>query len=177
MSRDNNIHQAEIKTVHDRVQLGNLIISGAAYTAGDYLHTGVLAIPVFPETNDSFVKVTKIILREVITANSLVKPKLKILWFTNNDMSITANGAFALSDGTSTTLADVEDKMTVIDTADWEEPFSDSLNAIMVKYPTNPLIFKNLSTTKSLYLIILANDAFTFAASAVLSGTVYVEWH
>jgi len=178
MSRDNNIKPAETKTVYDRISLGNLTIStGSAYTAGDYLHTGVLALPVFAETTDSYVRIVKIILREVVTSGTLAKGKMKLLWFTSNDMSITANSAFALADGTATTLVDLEDKATAIDTADWEEPWADSKNAIMVKYPLNPLLFKNLSTARSLYLIVLANEAITFDASAVLSGEIYVEWN
>jgi len=181
MSRDNNIKPAEIKNVYDRVAFATeatpLTISSSAYAVGDYLHTGVLALPVFPETVDSYIEIEKIIIREVLTSGTLAKSKLKFYFFTDNDMSITANGAFALTDGTNTTLADLEDIVSIA-TADWVEPFiANTINAIAVKVPTVPVLLKNLSTTRSIYLIILADEVKTYDASAKVYGEIYVRYH
>lgn len=172
--RDNNLNPAEIKTVYDMVSTGNLTISSAAYTIGDYLHTTVISLPVFPETTDSFVTLERYTIREVITAGTLQKAKLKLYFFSNNDMSITANDAFDWTDGTETTLSDLE-YIGTVDTSNWTE--IDSKNAVAEINLVSPVTFRNMSSNRTLYLIILANEAKTYDATAVINAKFIFRLH
>lgn len=165
--RNLSIDPVHTRMVYDIIPSGILTLSASAYAANDYLCTNYITYDnAFPEQTDCFIRVLGVRVRENITTGSLQKPALKIYFFNECDMVITANDDFDFADGTNTTLDDIQGSLTVA-SIDYTEVKSGATtyDAIANVYFTVPLIIPVASTNRYVKAIPTTTGTPTFDAS------------
>lgn len=169
--RNNTLRDIHTRDIINIIESGNLTISTDAYTAGDYLHTNVITYSsAFLEQTDCYSEIVGVRIREH-TEGTLQKPALKIFFFDSCDIAPTANAAFDLTDGTDTTIDNLQGVLTVAALDYVELPSGASnLDAINNTYFTKPLEMAT-NTNRIIQAVAMVTGTPTFHAT----GTIQID--
>jgi len=176
MERNNTLRDIHVRNIVNIIESGNLEIdTGNAYAANDYLHDNIITYSsAFLEQTDCYTEILGVRVRET-TEGTLQKPALRIFFFDSCDIVPTANAAFDLTDGTNTTIDDLQGTLDVAALGYVDLPSGAStLDTINNTYFINPLVVYT-NTNRAIKAIAMTTGTPTFDATGAIQIDLIVR--
>jgi len=177
--RDNTLAPKHIRNILNIINSGDLTIdNAAAFTASDYLHTGVIDFQYsFLESSNNYTKIIGVRVRESIPSGTLQKAALRIFFFDECDIDAVSNEPFDLGDGTNTTLNNLVGILDVPSINYLDLPSGASvLDAMATVNFTTPLIVEHVAG-RVISAIAITTGTPDFEDDTILSIDLIIEMH